>query len=648
MSQTDEATTIKQAAQELPSLPLPLRRALEAGECVLFVGAGIGAYTRDKQGNIAPDAQQLAHRLAMRFKVDIADDFDLSKIAELVEIRNGRKELETFLKDQLSNLEPDSVLQWIPTVRWKAIFTTNYDYAIERAYEVTSKPAQKPVSFSITPELQPTNPPFDVPIYHLHGTLFSQSKPQLILTQSDYVTFRESRRMLFELLKKDFATSTLLYVGYSNKDHNWQTTLTEIRNEFYPSTLPTSFRVAPETSPIDCELLRNKGVQTLDLRFDQFVAAAASTLKEAASLTSILSHVRDQVPADLADDFEKSPAAILRLLNSWTYVNGADFSQRPNTKEFLKGDKPNWGLLGNKLFFQRDLEDEVYDELLDFATSESHSPRTILVSGPAGYGTTTLLMALSTRLISDRAGAVFLHRPGTLMSEGDIELATALLPQKRKFFVIDNAADNSALLISVIQRLRETGRPACFLLGERTNEWRQRRIHLKANEFEIEPLSDPEIHRLLEFLASNNALNKLADLKPELQFQMVKHRHGQELLVAMLELTEDNSFAAILEDEFHGIGNELAKSAYLSTCCFYQYGSLVRDNLLAQLIGKSTLDMYESTREETQGVILYETYDVFRGGYTARARHRRIAEVVWNRCGDTAEREHLASYRGTS
>lgn len=402
-----------------------------------------------------------------------------------------------------------------------------------------------------------------------------------------------------------------------------------------------SFRVAPETSGIDAELLRAKGVETLNMNLGEFVSAAATTLKEAAGITDILAAARRQVPADLAAEFEKSPAAILRFLNSWIYVNAADFNQRANLAEFLKGDKPNWGLLGRRLFFQRDLEDDLYDELLDFATSNSDSPVSFLITGPAGYGTTTLLLSLGTKLVSDSAGVVFLHRPGALLSEGDIELGATLFPSKRPFFVIDNGAEHAAGIASAVNRLRAIHRPACLLIGERLNEWRQRRPRLRPEEFEIGPLSDPEIYRLLDFLQTNNALDKLQGLKRDMQFEMIKRKHRQELLVTMREVTEDNSFDAILEDEFRNIGNDLAKRVYLTTCAFYQNGALLRDGLLAELVGYTVAEMHEMTSRETEGVVIYEIQDPLYGRYTARARHRKIAEVVWQRCGETAEREQI-------
>jgi hypothetical protein len=330
---------------DVPSLPLGLRKALESGDCVLFLGAGVGQYVRDAKGEPAPDGTELAKRLIRQFAIEADGNLDLAKIAEVVELREGRKELHAFLKEQLSDLEPDGTLRWLATLRWRAIFTTNYDYVIERAYELTANPPQRAVSFSITPELFAPDPRFDVPIYHLHGCFFGHDRPAIIITQSDYVTFRESRRMLFELLKKEFATSTILYLGYSNRDPNWQTVHGEIRSEFYPSPMPQSFRVAPDTPALDIELLRAKGVETLGMTLDIFVTAAAAALKDAAQPHDILASARKQVPHDLMAEFEKSPAAMMRLLSSWTYVNQADFGTHPNTDAFLKGDRPNWALL---------------------------------------------------------------------------------------------------------------------------------------------------------------------------------------------------------------------------------------------------------------------------------------------------------------
>ncbi len=260
-------------------VPLGLRRALESGNCVLFVGAGLREHVLDETGKPAPDGQELARRLADHFGIDAGGEYDLAVVSEIVEIRVGRSELETFIKSQLSELRPDSLVQWLTTIRWKAIFTTNYDNVLETAYDLNPSPPLKAVSFGCTPELFGIDPQFEIPLYHLHGRFSGSDKPTIVVTQRDYVTFRKPRRILFELLKKEFATSTLLCVGYCDRDPNWKLLLDEMRQDFHPSPLPPSYRLALGTQPLNAEILRSQGVETIDASFEQFVAAASAALQ---------------------------------------------------------------------------------------------------------------------------------------------------------------------------------------------------------------------------------------------------------------------------------------------------------------------------------------------------------------------------------
>jgi TonB family protein len=259
-------------------LPLGLRRALESGNCVLFVGAALRAHVLDKTGKPAPDGEELARRLADHFGIDAGGEYDLAVVSEIVEIRVGRSELEMFIKSQFSELRPDSLFQWLTTIRWKAIFTTNYDDALETAYDLNPNQPLKAMPFGITPELFDIDPRCEVPIYHLHGRFSGSDKPLFAVTQSDYAKFREPRRMLFEVLKKEFATSTVLYIGYSDLDPNRNLVLEEMRQDFYPSTLPCSYRLALRTQPLNNELLRSQGIETIDASFEGFVAAASAAL----------------------------------------------------------------------------------------------------------------------------------------------------------------------------------------------------------------------------------------------------------------------------------------------------------------------------------------------------------------------------------
>src|SRR5262245_19550666 len=467
----------------LDSIPLALRHALESGECVLFVGAGIGRYVSRPDGNSGPDAEALAKELAENFELTVDGNYDLAQISEIVELRRGRPELEVFLKQKLASLEPNDTLRWLFSLRWKAIFTTNYDYVIERAYELNPSPRQQPKSFSITSDLVHSDARLDVPIYHLHGSLFGQSQPNIIITQSDYAKFKERRRMLFELLKTEFATSNILYVAYSNRDPNWRMVRSEVESEFYPSKMPPSFRVAPNTDRLDAEILKSKGIETIDATLEEFHQVAAANLQDLEDKANWLKKLGTNVPSRLFETYERNPAAVLRFLASWTYVNQAPFNESPNTQAFLKGDRANWALIAQRQHFERDIEEELYDDLLDYATSTSTNPRSVVLLGAAGYVMTTQLMSTAMRLVEEQAGPVFMQRPGTSFLEGDVAFAASIFPNERPVFIVDNAADFVSRIGLAIASLRDLHLPAFFLLGERKNEWRQSLGRLHPKEF---------------------------------------------------------------------------------------------------------------------------------------------------------------------
>jgi len=158
LASTDGGTAAK--------LPLGLRQALERGDCVLFLGAGIGEHYARPDGKPAPDGKALVTDLIHQFKLGI-DPTDLPRVAQLAEVRSSsRRELDSFIKKTFDNLEPDEHIRWLTSFRWRAIFTTNYDMGLERAYALNENPPQNPQPIAVTANLGYTDNYVDVPIFH--------------------------------------------------------------------------------------------------------------------------------------------------------------------------------------------------------------------------------------------------------------------------------------------------------------------------------------------------------------------------------------------------------------------------------------------------------------------------------------------------
>lgn len=122
-------------------------------------------------------------------------------------------------------------------------------------------------------------------------------------------------------------------------------------------------------------------------------------------------------------------------------------------------------------------------------------------------------------------GPVFMIREGAEVNEGDIGFAASLFPNVDCYFIVDQARDHSTAIQSALAQRKGAQNNVLFFMGVRRNDWLSPKVRFKAKELEIEPLSDGEINRLLDFLGAEDSLDKLAELDREFQFLVVKKKH---------------------------------------------------------------------------------------------------------------------------
>lgn len=621
-------------------IPVALRTALENGNCVLFLGAGMGNYYFTEDGNNIPNGYNLAKEMAEHFSIE-TEDYYLEKISQIVELRKGRQSMISFIKKRLSNITPSQDVDWISTVRWKAIYTTNYDNAIQISYDRTTNPKQDYKTISINTDYQDQFfSIYDVPIYHIHGALFNGITNSITVTQDDYTTYRERRSGLFELLKLDMSKYTFLYIGYSHRDSNWNMLMQEMKAQFDVGRIPNGYKIDPNISAVDIEIMKSKNVNIIKCTFEEFVNTAKIVIDQASTSREIA--LKENIPKALRKLQKVAPVTIVRLLLSWNYVNSCISKGQANTYDFLRGDKPNWALISSRTHFYRDVEEITYDEILDYATSLSIKPKTIGIFAPAGYGITTVLMSLAVKLVEDKAGLVFFLKDGKEIREGDIEFI-ANNSQESIFFFVDNIANNNTYyeLEKVIQKLKDLKKQALFIVGSRLNEYSQLKTNINLSAHNIDPMSEGEIKRLVECLSKSKELGKLQDLTVEEQMSSIRHNYNREMLVAIREATEGKSFEAIISDEYHKITDQSSQKLYLAVCCFHQFVLNVRDSLLYKLIGMKYSMINKLLNEVLIGVVKIEDIDTEKGYYAMRARHSLIAKIVWETCSTDTERDLL-------
>jgi len=614
-----------------------LLQSIRSGNCVLFIGAGTGDNLKNQDGDTCPDGPTLAERMSKEFNLDNPIG-DLPEVSEIVEIRNKRGHLLDYLRRQLLGYEPDEYYLWLPTIRWKAIYTTNFDDGLLTAYSISSTATQNIVPIYVTADFKDYSFYTDVPVYFIHGCLRQQGLP-IVVTQTDYSRFRENRIMMFNQLKIHHAQCSFLYIGYSHKDPNWNMLYSEMLSEFPIEKLPRSFRIDPKPDPNQAEILANKGIETIVCDLKTLV----ETYKEYEQTQGKVSQmwtIPDNFPAALNKAFENAPAMCKRLLSNWEYVGNADIHTSPNTAEFYKGTKPNWSLIDSSDYFERDIEESIYDSILDFATDPKGRCCTEILLGSAGYGITTILMSIALKSVKTKLLHVLYLKDGAIVTEGDIEFALNNLNGKI-IFIVDQASKLHERLSDIIQKCRNDYKNCFFLLGSRLNEWRQERPRLKCKEYLVLSLSETEIDRLIELLKKNNSLGSLENLDDDFRRKVLINKHQKELLVIMRETIENNSFDAIIENEYEGIHNDDVKRIYGVVAGMHQYGVLPRLLIVSDIINCNIAEVPTLISRHAEGTIHIVDDPLKDDMQCMITRHRIIAKVVWHKCFLGPERERL-------
>jgi hypothetical protein len=195
-------------------------KALDGREAALFIGAGLSVGAKLKSW---PD---LLRDVAQELKLDVDKETDLVGLAQFhVNEKRVRTRLNQLLVDEYS---PDVSLtenhKLIASLPVEAVWTTNYDQLIEKAFREAGKIYDAKVT---TDNFSTTRRGREVTIYKMHGDV---TQPQdAVLTKEDYELYAVTREVFTNALKGDLVSKNFLFLGFSFTDPNIDYILSRIR-----------------------------------------------------------------------------------------------------------------------------------------------------------------------------------------------------------------------------------------------------------------------------------------------------------------------------------------------------------------------------------------------------------------------------------
>lgn len=248
--------------------------AIDAGAAAVFAGAGLSrpAGYVDWRGLLADFAAELG--------LDIDTEPDLVAVAQyhLNANNRDRSRLNQRLAEEFSDTARVTAShQVIARLPIRTLWTSNYDRALERAYEAVGKRVQV---IAAGAGMTVTRPGGDAVLHKMHGD--ADRPEELIITRDDYERYAGTHGPVLTALQADLTSKTFLFLGFSFADPNLGFLLGRLRAAFgdNPRThytimrrvdpadyrggrRGTAYRYARTRQRLRVEDLRRYGIQTV-------------------------------------------------------------------------------------------------------------------------------------------------------------------------------------------------------------------------------------------------------------------------------------------------------------------------------------------------------------------------------------------------
>ena len=201
---------------------MELKKAIEGiftGESILFVGSGFsfGATNSNPKSSRIKGSSELSNALLAECGMS-AKDVSLTKASQVYLQKKSEREFMEFLQREftMSSISPDQ--EFISSLKWQRIYTTNYDDILELGAAKNHR-TSTPVTLSDDYKYYQSGKKSDM-IVHLNGFIRTLNTTKLNgefkLTNSSYLATEFAQSQWFDLLINDLRIcKSIFFVGFS-------------------------------------------------------------------------------------------------------------------------------------------------------------------------------------------------------------------------------------------------------------------------------------------------------------------------------------------------------------------------------------------------------------------------------------------------
>lgn len=613
-----------------------LAEDIKKKKVVLFLGSGFAYNALHPELKKPPFGKELGNKISDKFLGGNYKDSSLAYISDLAISQSNLFEVQEYIHYLFSDFSPNQNHLKYASLPWKAIFTTNYDLILEKAYKENNNKTIQDLSivYRNTPEPLIFKSPKTVPYFKLHGCISYINDPELplVLSSEQYLTHLKNRHRLFNKFEELASDYSILFIGYSNQDHNIRAILQKL--ESLKSARPRSYMVSPNFTDIEVAYWQERKITPINMGHEDFITQIDNSISEnERALSTFIKEVERNIESKFSVPFEKiTPSeSLLNFLDHESeYIHSGMPLGDSKPKEFYKGVLKNWDPIIRNLDVRRQVEDQILTDLiLEDKYQKNDQSYLFLLKGFAGSGKTVLLKRIAWQCSTEfDKCCIYLNSGSILRSKPILELYTYV--KERIYLFVDDLLTNEKQLIDLIKKAEREKIQLSIISTERINQLNDENTieGFISNDYTLNYLSENEVDILINKLEKHDSLGYLKNKTKEQRKRELAERTGRVLLVALYEATGGRPFEEIIYDEYENLANDELRAIYLTIAVFHRLNTKVRAGLISR-IHNISFNEFKKRLFKPLEFIIFTDRDYKINDFAYTTRHPYIAQMIF-------------------
>lgn len=317
-----------------------LADAIKANQAVLFLGAGA------TKGGGGASWDELAVLVSSHFGIppqqSPQETFD-----EVCMYRDKRKDAYKLVQDRLSDVKAEDALKRLLSVPWLAVYTTNYDTAVEDFYK--SEGILRPRTLCSTERAVQLGIPGEILVFKLMGcrTAKPDEKGEMILSSVDRKRHQREESQMYEHLDEFVSARVILAVGYSFSDNILMEAIHQIKSLRVQPKIEMYALFPPDDDSPLIKRIERLGVRVLRDNLESFSKNLQSAVHVASAEEKTVARFKGRT-------LSLSPRAIRDAIQAFDVVTENECQKSLPYEEFLRGRTSHAGAYEARLQWVRE------------------------------------------------------------------------------------------------------------------------------------------------------------------------------------------------------------------------------------------------------------------------------------------------------